>query len=221
VDVAVVVQHEIADAGELLLGVVVAVGDRVPGQVATGHDECVAARVVQQEMVQGRGGQHDPEAGIAWRHRLGEGSWALAQEHDRPRRPLQQSGLDLRDLGEAACRSEVGDQHGERLGVASLAFTQHGDGRGGMGVDGQVKPTDALDGHDAAGSQSGGSLPEGLVASRDDASLAVDQAQLRAAVVAGVGLGVVAPICGVVVLGLTRGTHRERGHGGAGPVVGQ
>ena len=87
------------------------------------------------------------------------------------------------------------------------------------GVDGEMEAADAFDGEDLAGGEAGDGFGDGVGGGNRQA-IGGDEGELRAAVPAGVGLGVKAAVGGVVVLGLAGGAHFEARHGGLRAVVG-
>ena len=150
---AVVEQEQVGDPAEALERVLVAVGDRLVGDVAAGHHERLA-RVRQQQVVKRRVGQHHAEVrrqrrrGV--RHRRVR---PAAHEHDRPLRGGEQRLVLGRGLGEPPRRVEVAHHQRERLLLAVLARAQPRDGRLVVGPAGEVEAADALDRDDRAGAQ--------------------------------------------------------------------
>ena len=86
VDEAVVREEAVGDRVELRESFVVAVGDRLVRAVAAGHHEG-DARVVQQEVMQGRVGEHHAESCLARARLLGDaGVRPPVEQDDRTRR---------------------------------------------------------------------------------------------------------------------------------------
>ena len=99
-DRAVVHEDVVGDARQALDRVVVAVGDRLVGDVAAGHHQRRRG-VGRQQVVQRRVGQHHAELGAARRHRLRHGRvGAPGGEDDGALAPAQQRGLGLPELDE-------------------------------------------------------------------------------------------------------------------------
>ena len=83
-----------------------------------------------------------------------------------------------------------------------------------------MKAAQAFHSDDPVLAQEGHRLFDGAVPGPQGAPGAIEQAQAGAAGRAANGLGVVAAVVGGLVLALAVGAHREPGHGGVGPVVG-
>ena len=218
VDRAVVQQHGVGQRPQPAQGVVVAERDRLVADVAAGQHER-GAGVGQQQVVQRRVGEHDAELARARGHGGRDvGPGAPARQHDRPRRRGQERDLLVAQRDERPRGRQVGRHEREGLLLAVLARAQPRDRVRVAGAAGQVIPADALDGHDRPGAQQRRRLRDGVPARLRGA--AAPQPRPRPAVRAGVRLGVEAPVGGVVVLAPARGAHREGGHRGQRPVVG-
>ena len=124
------------------------------------------------------------------------------------------------EFAQVARGVEIAHHDGERLAVAVLALAQAHDGGFVGGVDGEMESADAFDGHDFAGDEAVDSLRQPDRLRRIGAPSAVDEPELRAAVPAGIGLGVEAAVEWIVVLGLAGGAHFEARHRGLRAVVG-
>jgi hypothetical protein len=126
---AVVAEHAISDATQTLTGLVVAIGNRLLAAVAAGHHQhrrtlsgYALGKGLQQEMMERRVGQHQPQGPVAWGH-VGR-HWAggpLLEQNNGPARRLQQGGLAFTDEAEAPRCLQVGHHQGKRLGFALLA----------------------------------------------------------------------------------------------------
>ena len=111
-------------------GVVVGIGDRLVGQVATGHDHGTA-HCGQQHVMERRVGQHHSQFGQPRRHIGGHGTrCSPGREHDRTARRGQQRHADIGQLDEPPSTVRVGSHHGKGLVVAGLASPKLGDGLG-------------------------------------------------------------------------------------------
>ncbi len=157
------------------------------------------------------GGDHGRDGGVG----------ARREQHDRPLRRDQQRRR-VAHLDEGLGDGKVTGHHGERLVGTVLATTQRGDGHRVRGVAGQVIAADPLDRHHPTLAQGGDSGREDrLGAVGNEVAVRGDGGQPGAAVVAGDRLGVVAAVGRVGVLPGAGDAHREAGHGGGRPVVGQ
>ena len=143
----------------VVLRFVVAVDDRLVGDVSAGQDDRPGYGG-EQQVVQRRVRQHDAELAVARRGGVRDGGAAAAgQQHDRAGRAGQQGRGRVVDLGQLPRRGQVGGHDRERLVLAVLARPQRGDGLLAGGVGGQVVAAQALDGEDpAAAEEFGGRL---------------------------------------------------------------
>ena len=166
VDGPVVGQERVGDALQRVPGLVVAVDDRLVGDVSAGQDDRTG-HGGEQQVVQRRVRQHDAELAVARGGGVRDGGAGPAgQQHDRAGRAGQQGGGRVVDLGQFRGRGQVGGHHRERLVLAVLALAERGDGLLAGGVGGQVVAAQALDGEDAAAAEEfGGRLERVLVAS--------------------------------------------------------
>ena len=204
----------VGDARQALARVVVAVGDRLVGDVAARHHERRRG-VVREQVVQRRVGQHHAELAVARGDRRRHGRvGAPRREHDRPLAPGQQLRLGVAQLDERPRRRDVAHHERERPVLAVLARAQSRDRLLVVGAAREVVAAEALDGHDRAVEQGRGGQVHRVVAGR------LPQPHGRTARRARVGLRVEAPVARVVVLGPARGAHREAGHRRQRPVVG-
>ena len=170
-----------------------------------------------------------PSQGLPGRDPLGDPRGrAAAQQHDRPGGRGEHRRLGLVDLGQLTGGVEVADHHRERLPTPRLARPNGADRGFGRGVAGQVVAPDPLDRDHRSGVKRGPRRSDRIgAADRGSGGLGRGRGgtsakgQGGAAVGAGDRLGVEAAVGRVGVLGRARGAHREVGHRGGGPVVGQ
>ena len=206
-DRPVVEQDLVGDPGEPRLRVAVLERDRLVGDVARGHHER-HAEVGEQQVVQRRVGEHQPELARA----RGDGrrdrrAVPPRREHDRPLARAQQPQRLVAQLDEARRGRDVPDHQRERLLLAVLARAQRRHRPLVRGHAGEVEAAEALEREHAALAQAAlRRLQRGP--------------QPRAAVRAGDRLRVEAPVAGVGVLGAAGGAHAEAGHRRVRPVVG-
>ncbi len=223
-DLAVVGEECVREAGETGRGVRVVGRQRLVGQVAGGEHERPADRL-QEQVVERRVRQEDPEPVVARRHGRCEGRFAAAaghEEHDRPRGPHEERGLGRRHVAERPGGSEVADHDRERLGPAALPVAQAADRRGVGGVAGEVVAPQALDRDDPPRPEVRHGGRQGrLVACARRGSIRPAIGQPRPAAGAGHGLRVEAAVRRVRVLGGAVGAQRERPHRRPGAVVRQ
>jgi hypothetical protein len=223
-DLAVVGQKEIGDAGQALAGLVVPGRHRLLGQVAGGHDEGSAG--LREEQVVERGvGEDQADEGVAG----GDGGSEAASlpsphEHDRALHGEEKPPLVFVERGETLGRGEVFDHDRERLLVPPLALAQPRDGRVVGGVAGEMEAAETLDGHDRALPQARGRRHDrrvrGPAGSGLHRAFGILEKDAGPAIGTGVGLSMEAAVGHVLVLGGAPSAHRKRDHGRAGPVVG-
>jgi len=99
-----------------------------------------------------------------------------------------------------------------------LAAAQFADGFRLVGVYGEVETAEAFDGQNFALAEQTVGFGDWVAGLCDFVS--VDEGEMRAALAAGVRLGVEAAVERVVVFGLALRAHGEGGHGGLAAVVG-
>ena len=129
----------------------VAVGDRLFREVARGHHQR-ARRTAEQQVVQRRVGQQDPDQRVARRDRLGQqrrGVARVASTIGRSGEAEQPFLAGARSRDRLAC-SSVAHHHGERLLVAVLPIPQASHGRVRRRVAREVEAADPLDRDDAS-----------------------------------------------------------------------
>ena len=205
-----------AEAGGDALGI----GEhRLAAAVRRGRDQGPAERL-QQQVVQRRIGQHEPdlaEAGCDGGCKPACGF--LLHEHDGAPGRAQQRELPL--ARPRKVREGLGDHHRQRLRRPVLALAQPRDGLLIGGIAQQVIAADALHRHDGAAPQRRGAGGDGLCRAGDGRTAAIVEGQLRPAGGTGEWLGVVAPVRRVLVFGPAVRAHGEAGHGCVGAVIGQ
>ena len=239
VDGPVMGQEGVRDPAQPPVRVLVPVRDRLVGNVAAGQDDGAAHRA-EQQMVQRRVRQHEPQLPVPRRHRLRHGGpraprfrrWPAArcarrlvpaavvqawQQHDRPPHAAQHARRRLVHLAQFPRPGQVRDHHRERLVLAVLAFPQRRRGLLRRRGHGQVIAAQPLDRQDVPVPQQRGRDGHRVTVRRIRAR--AGQGQRRPARRAAGRLGVEAPVSRVAVLGRARRAHREPGHRGPGPVV--
>ena len=165
--------------------------------------------------------QHEPEVGRArrdGRRRPAASGRRRASTIGRSRE-AQQRLRALADLDQRAGRLDVRDEQRERPVLAVLARAQQRDGGLVVGAAGEVVAAEALDREDLAVEEVLHGGAHGVVAV-DRRPVALEQAHLRPAHGARVGLRVEAAVERVLVLGLARVAHDEARHRRQRPVVG-
>ena len=215
-------QDGIGDIGEDMLRLVVVDQLRLVGEVAAGHHQKVVM-VIEQQVMQRCVGEHGADAVLPRGDRWGERASGVWPEQDDGGCGAQQvRGLAGRDDAVPAQAGERARHHRERLGRSALAFPQAADGRLVGGEAGQVIAADALDRDGAAGPDQS---PDGVANRRPVFEIVrpIEEAEPRARAAGGarIGLGVEAPVGGVVVFGAAGRAHGEPGHGRLRPVVGR
>ena len=203
VDRPIVGEDEVGDVAEPSARVVVVDRDRLVGQVPARHHER-PADVVQEEVVEWRVGEQEPDPGRARGDGRGERGLVASRRARSGARRLRAGRAPRGELGE---QGGVGGHHCERLLLAALARAQACD-RALVGrVAGEVVAAEPLDGDDAALAQDCDRLLE-----RDR--------QPRPAGRAGDRLGVEAAVGRILVLATAVVAQREAGHRRVGTVVG-
>ena len=175
-DGAVVAQERVGHGEQLLVGILVVDDDGLVVDVARGHHQHRDGRrcagplgfalgaalgatarfreVVQQQMLEGRVGQHDAELGKGVGQTGGEhGVGALAQQHDGALRGREDALLRFARLAIGAHGFHIGHHNGERLAFAALARTQQRHRFGVRRVAHQMEAAQALHGQDLARQQ--------------------------------------------------------------------
>jgi hypothetical protein len=98
--------------------------DRFVGKVPAGRHQG-KPEFLQQQVMQRRIGQHDPQARIAGRHPVRDPRTSVpVQQCDGGGRALQQGGLLIADRAEGGDRREAGRHEGERFFLAPFARAQ-------------------------------------------------------------------------------------------------
>ena len=161
-DVAIVAQDGVGDAGEFDQRLVVVGDDGLVMQVSRGHDQHRQRRIallrtqglreiVEQQMLDGRAGQHDPQLGKVIGQTGGELRLGpLAQQHDGAFGGFQGALLRLVDMARAPRVGRARHHDGERLALAALTLTQLRQRIGVRGVAHQMEAAEALHRHDVA-----------------------------------------------------------------------
>ena len=201
--------------------VVVLVGDRLVGHVAARHNERLA-HVGHQQMVERRVGQHHAELRRARRHRRRHARVrAPRRQHDRARGRQQQLLRGLAHRDQVARHRGIGGHQRERLVLAVLSRAELRHRILVSGQAGEMEAAEALDRDDRAVQQRARGRLDRVGGARvvDRASARVREPHARAAVRAGVRLGVEAPVGRVLVLGAAGRAHGEARHGRVRPVV--
>lgn len=234
-DLAVVKEEGIGDAGEALQRHMVSDDQRLAAGVGAGHHQHQrlrlrepgepvgpAGRLVEQQVLQRRMGQHHAQPGESRRHavQLLVDDALLAQQHDGALRRREQDLCAAADIAPLRRRHRVGDHHREGLLLALLAVAQPRHRLGITRVTGEMEAAQALDGDDLA-AQHARHRSGNRVYARHRHALRIEQHQAGAAIRTGVGLGVEAAMLRRLVLAQTGRALRERRHAGGGAVVGQ
>ena len=218
-DGPIVLEEEVGEAAESLVRLVVAVDHGLVGDVPRGHHEG-APDLAEQQHVERRVHQHQPDGRQAGRDPVREPRVRPAREQDdRPLDRLEEPGLFARDDGQALGGVQIVDHHGQRLRIPALPLAERLDCLRRRRVAGQVKSAEPLHRDDGAGADRGGRA--GARVAWHDGTRGGGQPEARAALRAGDGLGMEAPIARIAVLGPACRAHRERRHGGARAVVGE
>ena len=161
-DRAVVAEHEVGDRPEPLERVIVAIGDRLVGHVATRHHQRLAD-VAQQQVVERAVRQHHAELGRARRNGPRDARAPPARrDHDRPVAPAQQRRLGRPEDDQLAGGPHVGRHQCERLLLAVLASTQPPDRLLVRRHAREMEAADALDRHDRTGTKGGHDTRKGV-----------------------------------------------------------
>ena len=191
-------------------------------EVAAGGDDG-EGEVGEEEVVEWGGGEHDAEVGVAGREVGGEGGGRAAaeEEDDGGLGGGEEAAFEVGDFAVEGGEVGTGVHDGEGLYLAAFAVAQAADGVSVAGVGEELEAADALEGDDVTGADFVGGEAEGVVASGEDAALAVPEFELGAAGGAGVGLGVEAAVERVVVFAVAGGAEGEGLHRGVGAVVGE
>ncbi len=211
-DLAVVGEEEVGDAGQAGEGLAVPRRHRLLGEVAGGHDEG-APRGFQEEVVERRVGQQQAHQRVARRD--------LGREAAPGPPPHEDDGT--LDRGEEALLGGIHDRQGarvvegehhdrERLLVALLPLAEPPHGRGRRGVAREVVAAQALHRHDPSLAQGQRRRRDRVGAQAGGLPGRAQQPHARPAARAGDRLGVEPPVGRVFVLPPAVGAHREAGH---------
>ena len=175
-DGAVVAQERVGHGEQLLVGILVVDDDGLVVDVARGHHQhrdgrrCAGScgfalgaalgttarfrEVVQQQMLEGRVGQHDAEFGEGVGQAGSKNSiGALAQQHDGALRGREDALLRFARFAIGTHGFHIGHHDGERLALAALARAQQRHRFGVRRVTHQMETAQALHGQDLARQQ--------------------------------------------------------------------
>ena len=129
-------------------GLAVAQADGLAAGIGRGHDQYgrglsgrggQADELAEKDGMQGRVGQHEPDAGGIRRDGRGQAALAGRAEHDGLFRAEQQ-GLVLRGkVAQLPGRGQIRHHQGQRFVRTPLAQAQQGHAAGGAGVTGQLE----------------------------------------------------------------------------------
>jgi hypothetical protein len=224
-DGAVVDEEEVREAAEALEGLALVDGDRLVREVAARGDERGFGRL-EEEVVERRRGQHQPEARRLGGHVRGDEDCGRSRieprkEEDRRLRrkepPLRRAG----DLAEGAGGGEVLHHEGQRLLPPHLPLAQACDGLGASRVAAEVEAAQSLHRDDPALEQRPRRAEERGVALGHRRAGSVPQRETRAAGGAGGRLRVKATVARVLVLAPALLAELESAHRRVWPVVGE
>ena len=220
VDGAIVEEEGVGQRTQVGPGVVIGAGDGLIPAVAAGHHQR-AVQVPQQQVVQGRVGQHDAHRVQARGDGGAEVGVGTEEEQDDGRGGGSQGlGLSRGDAAVATHGRQIGHHHGQGFVRTLFALPQTHDRVVVRGVAGEMEAAQALDGQDVTFQQQVFGPAQRVLPLRDPISGHL-QPDVGPAVGAGVGLGVEATVERVFVFGPAGVAHDKGGHGGGGPVVGQ
>ncbi len=223
--VAVMQQEIVGDRGQLLQRLPVVDLLRLAGQVAAGqHDRMI--RVLQDQMVQRRVGQHETQRAQPRGETIGQ-RWRIGspcQQHDRSRGAGQQVFLLGADGAIPAHLVHVAGHQRERLVFAVFARAQPLDGRRIGGVAGELESAQALDRDDGAALQQSACGLQHVLRTerrwRHIRTVGGDEPCPGAAAGAGDRLGMETAVDRIVVFGAAGRAQGEGAHRRAGAIVG-
>ena len=172
--------------------------DRFIGQVGAGHHERRDAHVAEQDRVQRRVREHEPEVPVPGGDRVGDPSVRLPlQQHYGTAHALQQLALCFRNVAERRDLLSARSHQRKGLLLPAFALAEQADGAFVGGIAGQVEPTQSADRQDPVLLQEPCRRLQGITCAQLGFRL---QPDVRPADRARVGLGVVTPVGGVLVL---------------------
>ncbi len=145
------------------------------------------------------------------------GVWPPPGDDDGPFPGEEQRPFQVAQVAQALGLVQVPDHEGKGFGHPALAFPEGFDGLVIAGVGGQVKASEAFDGHDPALVQPARGRGDGFPV---QAPVPFFQPDPGAADGAGGGFGMKAPVLGILIFRPAPGAEAENGHGGVGAVIG-
>ncbi len=150
IDLTVVCQKKIGDAGQSLESLVISDSDGFLAEVAAGHHQR-AAELVQKQMMQRRVGKHHAKKTVAWGDRIGHRCLRPPRrQQDRPA-PVHEQPLFIGGESQETPRLiQVGQHQGQGLFIAMLALAQSQHGFFISRVHREMKPAQSLDCENAA-----------------------------------------------------------------------
>ena len=218
-DVAVVNEESVGDSVETLDSFLIVDGDGLFAEIGTGHDESFEFAAGEKQMVERSIWKENTEEAIG-RGDIGRknGFGTSRKKDNRALRRKQSFARETIYYAEAFGDFHTLNHHGKGLFDAVLTLAKLVDGGSVSCVAGQMKPSQALDGYDGSLLQEASGFAERF-SDVDESTCGGKELELRATIPACVGLSVEAAIGGVVIFGLTGGTHRKFVHRGAGAVI--
>ena len=174
--------------------------------------------MVHEQKVERGVRQHEPQEPVARGHvgrdagvrpPPGDDDGTFPGEEERP--------FQVAQVAQTPGLVQVPDHEGKGFGHPAFALPQGFNGPVVPGVGGQVKASEAFDGHDPAVSQQAGGGGDGFPV---QAPIPLFQPDPGAADGAGGGLGMKAPVLGIFIFRPALGAEVEHGHGGVGAVIG-
>ncbi len=210
--------EQVCNSAQPLQRVLLVRDDRLIADIPAGGDHG-ETEVPHQQVMQRRIGQQGAEPGIAWRHCGSNGSADPPQQDNGPCWSGQQSFLGRPDTATYRDICQRGKHHRKGLFLTSLARPKTPHGGLVARVDDEMKATDSLHCDDRSGAQCRRHGSQCVVAAAERCSRCVPQRNTRAAVGAGIGLGVEAPVGRIVVFRAAGRTHRKAPHRGPRPIV--
>ena len=223
-DRPVVMQKCIRDRTQTLFRLITFGEHRFAADVPrSGHER--SAIVLAQQMVQRAVGQHHTDLGeVRSDVRCQRRRAPLADQHDGPQRRGQQmllAGVGFGNFHDAVepIRPLPWHQYRKRFRWPLFALAQPRDRRFVGRVAEQVIAADTLDGNDGARPQGGQAGGKRRFVTNDLGCPAGAERKAGAAVGAGEGLGMVAAVERVQILGAAIGAECESGHRGVWPII--
>ena len=206
-DVAIMAEYQIGDAAKPFNGLGIGTHNGFAAGVGTGHHQhhvlrrlqpCRSVRpcgrLVKQQVMNGSSRQHDPQRFQPRRHAGEDGVIAIAtrQQHHRPLATLQQRRFCIRHQCMRVDAGQIRQHHRKGLGLTILALAQARHRRAVVGIAGEVKAAQSLDGDDGAVAQVLQRQGDRVAVQRD--AVGIGQPQARTANRAAGGFGMKAPV---------------------------